>query len=192
MKILIVTAHPSEKGRTHEIAKVYKEEKERNGDEVKVLNLYSMEKKIDNLTFSNIKELSLSPLHLEFQKEVSSADEIVVIHPIWWGLPPAIMKNWVDLTFWAKFAYSYDEKGNLKKLLIGKTAKVFATAGGPSWIYHLPFMPLYSFWKLSVFGFCGVKVTDFKVCGNIDKWKGQNKCEKHFQDFLKKVENSAK
>ena len=28
--------------------------------------------------------------------EISIADGIIIIHPNWWGQPPAILKGWVD------------------------------------------------------------------------------------------------
>ena len=30
------------------------------------------------------------------QQEIMRADGIIIIHPNWWGQPPAILKGWVD------------------------------------------------------------------------------------------------
>lgn len=102
------------------------------------------------------------------------AHEIVVVHPIWWGTPPSVMKSWAELTFWPGIAYKYTPEGTVNKLLMGKSAKVFATSGGPSWYYYTPFLPLKSFWGICTFGFCGADVVDMKICGNLDKYKGEN------------------
>lgn len=190
MNVLIVTAHPSSKGDTHTIAKIYKETKEAKGHEVKLVNLYSDEYRVDLFAFENIREFVPSKVQKTFHEQLLWASEIVVIHPIWWGVPPSIMKNWAELTFWPGVAYKYTPDGGVNRLLLGKTAKVFATCGGPSWYYHFIILPLRSFWELCLFGFCGVDVTDFKVCGNLDKWKGEKR-EKHIQKFFAKIKKSA-
>jgi putative NADPH-quinone reductase len=99
------------------------------------------------------------------------------------------MKSWVELTFWPRVAYRYLPTGKVEKLLTGKTAKIFATCGGPSWYYYFYFMPLLSFWKICVFGFSGVDVIDVKICGNLDKWKDEKR-SKHLEKFLEKIKNS--
>ena len=70
------------------------------------------------------------------------------------------------------------------KLLEGRTAKVFATCGGPSWYYHIPFvLPLKAFWKTCIFEYVGIDLVDFQVCGNLDKWIGEKR-EQHLAKFI--------
>ncbi len=190
MKILIVKAHPSPLGHVHRIAETYANAKKAKGHEVKIVDLYAPENKEEFLRFDNIRDMKALPEQIRFEKDVTWADEIVMVHPIWWGMPPAIMMNWVDLTFWAHFAYQFLPNGSMKPLLTGKTAKVFATAGGPSWLYYLPIFPLREFWFLTLFHSVGIDGTDFKVCGNLDKMHGPE-ADKHFENFLKKIEASA-
>lgn len=190
MNILIVKAHPSPLGHVHRIAETYTKAREAKKHIVKVVDLYSEKYTCELLCFENIREMTPPLLQKTFEEQVAWADELVMIHPVWWGLPPAVMKNWVDLTFWVHFAYMYMPDGNTKPMLKGKTAKIFATAGGPSWWYYLPFLPLLSFWKTTLFHFVGIEVIDFKVCGNLDKWRGE-KADKHFEKFLKKIKNSV-
>lgn len=192
MNILIVTAHPSSLGRTHLIAKTYAEAKKNKGHDVKLVDLYSKDYQVPLMAFEKIKDMPLSPVQKKFHEQITWANEIVVVHPIWWGLPPAIMKNWVDLTIWPGIAYKYTPEGKVNKLLKGKTAKIFATSGNSSWWHYLLILPLTSFWKLCVFGFCGADVVDVKVCGNLDKWRANpEKCDTHIKNFLKKIRNSA-
>jgi putative NADPH-quinone reductase len=190
MKILIVKAHPSPLGHVHAIAETYAKAKRAKKDEVKVVDLYTDECKEGFLTFENIREMKTWPEQIIYEKDVAWADEIVIVHPIWWGMPPAIMMNWVDLTFWSHFAYQYMPDGKMKPMLAGKVAKVFATSGGPSWWFHLPILPLRQFWFLTLFRSVGIEGIDFKVCGNLDKLKGDGK-DRHFEKFLKKIEASA-
>ncbi|MFA5131726.1 MAG: NAD(P)H-dependent oxidoreductase [Candidatus Paceibacterota bacterium] len=190
MNTLIITAHPSPAGHAHVIAKTYANAKKAKGHTVKIVDLYAKENREEFLTFTNIREMVPPTIQKTFEDQVAWAHEIVVVHPIWWSMPPAIMKNWVDLTFWVHFAYKFTPEGKIQKLLTGKTAKIFATSGGPAWFHYLPIMPLASFWKTSLFGFVGIDVVDMKICGNLDKWQGEKK-EQHFQKFLNKIKESA-
>lgn len=191
MNILIVTAHPSKSSHTKTIADTYASEKKLQGHKVHILDLYAKENRMDYLTFENLREYIPSDIQNKFKDQVSWANEIVVVHPIWWGSAPAIMKNWVDMTFWARFAYRYTKEGKIEKLLIGKTAKIFATAGASSWYHYLPIMPLLSFWKTCVFHFSGIDVTDVQICANLDKHKGTEKSIMNFEKFLQKIKYSA-
>lgn len=190
MNILIVKAHPSPLGHVHRIAETYAKAKKKNNNAVKIVNLYAPENKEEFLRFDNIREMKTLPEQIQFEKDITWADEIVLVHPVWWGMPPAIMMNWVDLTFWAHFAYQFLPDGSMQPLLTGKTAKVFATAGGPSWLYHLPILPLRQFWYLTLFRSVGIDGTDYEVCGYLDKWHGP-RADAYFEKFLKKVEVSA-
>jgi putative NADPH-quinone reductase len=189
MNILIVTAHPSPLGQTHVIANTYAEAKRAKNNIVQIVDLYADEYKVTMLDFLEIRNFTPSKVQLKFQEQIKWADEIVVVHPIWWGTPPSIMKSWVELTFWPKVAYHYSEKGKLEKLLTGKTAKVFVTCGGPAWYHYFIFMPLTSFWKVAVFGFVGIDITKVQICGNLDIYKNEKRA-KHIEQFLKKIKKS--
>lgn len=190
MNILIVTAHPSSASHTKRIADTYAEARKSKGHDVQILDLYAPENRMDYLTFENIREYQPSKIQNRFKEQVRWAHEIVVVHPIWWATPPAIMKNWVDMTFWMRFAYRYTKEGDVEKLLVGKTAKIFATAGGPGWYHYIPFSPIRAFWGICVFDFSGVDVTDVKIMGNLDRHKGEA-AEVRFNRFLKTIKASG-
>ena len=190
MNILIITAHPSHAGDTHTIASAYADVKRAKGHVVEIVDLYTKEYKVDNFAFENIREFKKSKVQMKFQEQIIWAHEVVIVHPVWWSAPPAILKNWVDLTIWPGIAYKYTPEGKVLKLLQGRSAKVFATCGGPSWYYHLPFvMPLRTFWETCVFGFCGIDLVDIQVCGNLDKWKDEKRA-RHLAKFIAKVKRS--
>lgn len=190
MNILIVTAHPSQFGDTHKIANTYASIKKANGNEVKIVDLYHKDYYIPYMSFERIREMPLSDIQKKFHEQIQWANEVVVVHPVWWSMPPSIMKNWVELTIWPRIAYKYTPTGSVEKLFEGKTAKVFATCGGQSWWYYFYFLPLLSFWKIAVFHFCGIELIDFKVCGKLDILK-DDKREAALQKFLKKITQSA-
>ena len=190
MNILIVTAHPSSKGLTHLIASTYAEAKRTKGNEVKIVNLFEKEYATECLTFESVRECQVSPVQKKFHEQLTWANEIVVVHPIWWGTPPSVMKRWVELAFWPHVAYRYTAPGKWIKMFEGKTAKVFATCGGPSWYYYFHFMPLKSFWATNVFGFCGIDLVDLKICNNLDILVNEKKA-KHIEKFIEEIRKSA-
>lgn len=185
--ILILTAHPSTKGHTHSIANAYAESAKAKGNTVEIIDLYKEENQLPFLRFEDIKNYERHPNVTRFQDMITKANEIVVVHPLWWGGAPAIMKNFFDQVFTAGFAFSW-AGGKLHKLLKGKTAKVFITTGGPMWLYRLfIFVPFKAIWKYMTLEYSGVKVTDFMVC---DKMAMPDR-EDHVARFCKKVAESA-
>ncbi len=65
-------------------------------------------------------------------REIAEARGIVVVHPNWWGQPPAILKGWVDRVLRAGVAYEFVEgdsgEGIPNGLLKAETAMVFNTS----------------------------------------------------------------
>jgi len=43
-------------------------------------------------------------------QEIAAADGIVIVHPNWWGQPPAILKGWVDRVLRQGMAYEFTDK----------------------------------------------------------------------------------
>jgi len=39
--------------------------------------------------------------------EIRQADGLVIVHPNWWGEPPAMLKGWVDRVLRAGVAYDF-------------------------------------------------------------------------------------
>jgi len=95
-------------------------------------------------------------------REISEAKGIVIIHPNWWGQPPAILKGWVDRVIRPGVAYEFigEDKGEgvPNGLLKAKTAIVFNTSNTEREREKNVFGdPLETIWKNCIFGLCGVK-----------------------------------
>jgi len=184
MKSLIIKAHPSTKGYTHRIAEAYKEGANTAGVEVEIIDLYK-EPRQDFLTFENIKEQAADPLRDSYQKKILEADDIVFIHPLWWGASPAILKNFIDCNFAGGFAFRY-VKGRPVGLLKGRTASVYVTCDGPLWLYVLLGLPFRIIWSVIFLRVCGLKVRKISV---LDKKFRRTEIE--LSSFLEKVKRSA-
>lgn len=168
MNTLIITAHPAAKGFTHVIANTYKENSELEGRQVELLDLYTTDLKQDFLRFENMKEIHKDVITQKMQEKIDWAEEIVFVFPVWWADTPAILKNWMDCNLTAGFAFKY-ENGEPVGLLKGKTARIFATSGAPSFVYTLFPLSYKLLWGMLRLGFCGMKTTSIKVFGNMEK-----------------------
>lgn len=125
-------------------------------------NLY--EEKFDaiitgNELISDTRNDNIVEQHCE---EIKEADGIVIIHPNWWGQPPAILKGWIDRVLRPGVAYEFDESDNgsgiPKGLLKAKAALVFNTSNTPKERELELFKdPLETIWRNCIFDFCGVK-----------------------------------
>ncbi len=187
--ILIITAHPSSQGHTHKIANTYKESSEKLGHAVTILDLYKPENALPFYAFEDIRNYQEPENVKRFRDMMTAATEIVVVHPLWWGGAPAIMKNFFEWTFTPGFAYKYSKDGKRHKLLAPRTAKVFITTGGPLWLYRLfVFIPFKAIWKYMTLEYCGMKVTDFQICGSMSM---PGPKDERFTKFIEKVKKSA-
>jgi len=162
MNVSVIIAHPNIKSFNHaiflETLKVLKS----NNHNIFSHNLYKENfdpvMNCEELGFDRINN-DLVKIHCE---EIVKADGIIVIHPNWWGQPPAILKGWVDRVFRENIAYKFNEgdsgEGIPKGLLKVKTAVVFNTSNTPKEREIEVFKdPLETIWKNCIFNYCGVK-----------------------------------
>ena len=100
--------------------------------------------------------------------ELISSDGIIIVHPNWWGQPPAILKGWIDRVIRPGVAYEFEEGDDGEGIPIGllkaQAALVFNTANTSEFREDTIFGdPLETIWKNCVFDFCGVKKFDRRM-----------------------------
>jgi NAD(P)H dehydrogenase (quinone) len=158
MKILVVIGHQRQGSFCHAIAQTAVDELQAAGHEVICHDLYA-EGFDAILTNDEIpKGSAKSPVVQQHCDELTSADGIVVVHPNWWAMPPAILKGWIDRVFGQGVAFDFGEGGQIVGLLKGKKAVVFSTSNTPRDVeLEVYGDPLQNLWETCVFGFCGVK-----------------------------------
>jgi NAD(P)H dehydrogenase (quinone) len=183
MNILIITAHPSTKGFSHRIANSYAQKAIEKGHQVEVTDLYHSPRQ-DFLIFEDKHDERVDQIKLreQYQAKITWADELVFVHPMWWGSMPAIMKNWIDVNFSGGFSHSYKD-GKPFGLLKGKQAKVFITSDAKAFLYWFLFKPYAIIWSIIILGFVGIKTDCVKLYGNKRKRSEQENLE-----FLQKVQ----
>lgn len=161
MKISVILGHPYKESFNHAIAGTVAKALEEMGHEAYFHDLY--EENFDSLItgYELVNSKSVNMLVESHCNEIKEADGIVIIHPNWWGQPPAILKGWVDRVLRNGLAYGFDENDNgggvPKGLLNAKTAVVFNTSNTPKDRELSVFGdPLETIWKNCIFAFCGV------------------------------------
>jgi putative NADPH-quinone reductase len=100
---------------------------------------------------------------MEHCRELAEAHGIIIVHPNWWGQPPAILKGWVDRVFRPGVAYKFAPgeggEGVPLGLLKAHTALVFNTSNTPAQREAQVFRdPLETLWRICIFALCGVQI----------------------------------
>ncbi|MBU1230111.1 MAG: NAD(P)H-dependent oxidoreductase [Proteobacteria bacterium] len=104
----------------------------------------------------------LPPLVRRHCEEIMEADGLVLVHPNWWGQPPAVLKGWVDRVLRVGVAYEFlpgdGGEGVPVGLLKPMTALVLNTSNTPAAREAAVFGdPLERTWRDCVLSFCGAR-----------------------------------
>jgi NAD(P)H dehydrogenase (quinone) len=162
MKISIILGHPRRGSFNHAIADRVIQTLENNDHEVIFHDLY--EERFDPiLTSDEIPRETKPDAHLKrYCDEIALSEGIIIIHPNWWGQPPAIIKGWVDRVMRPGTAYEFAEGDSGEGIPIGllraQAALVFNTSNTPEKREMAVFGdPLEIIWRRCIFDLCGVK-----------------------------------
>jgi NAD(P)H dehydrogenase (quinone) len=163
LRVLLIVAHPNRASFNHAIAARCARELKNNGHEIIAHDLY--EEHFDPiLPNGEIPKAATVPAEIQRHcGELAEADGIVIVHPNWWGQPPAILKGWVDRVVRPGLAYEFLEgdkgEGVPRGLLKAKCAVVFNTSNTESSREREVFGdPLETIWRNCVCGLCGVPI----------------------------------
>jgi putative NADPH-quinone reductase len=162
MKILVILGHPEPGSFNHAVADTAVEALKKNGHEVIYHDLQTEGFDPVLLGEEIARDGSLDPnvqLHCE---ELMQADGIVIIHPNWWGQPPAVLKGWIDRVFRPGVAYEFEEEDSGEGVPLGllkaEAVVIFNTSNTPEERELSVFGdPLENLWKTCIFDLCGVK-----------------------------------
>jgi NAD(P)H dehydrogenase (quinone) len=162
MHISLILAHPDANSFNHAIAQTAAAEIIRNGHRIVFHDLYA-ERFDPLLPTAEILDGATLPAEIELHcREIAQADGIVIVHPNWWGQPPAVLKGWIDRVIRPGVAYRFLEGDNGEGVPVGllkaRAALIFNTANTPAQRELDVFGdPLETLWKNCIFGLCGVQ-----------------------------------
>lgn len=162
MNVLVILAHPNPGSFNHAVAAVACQTLESLGHDVWFHDLDREEFPPALSTGELSRVCELPEIVARHCEELVHAGGIVIIHPNWWGQPPALLKGWVDRVFRRDVAYQFLDgdsgEGVPMGLLKAKAAVVFNTSDTPVEREQRVFKdPLETIWKNCIFGFCGIE-----------------------------------
>jgi len=135
MKIALILAHPSAASYGAALAKVCAQTLSDAGAEVVVRDLYALD--FDpRLTAAELAGGGQRPEAdvVAERSLLSAVDGLLLIYPLWFNGPPAILKGYVDRVLSAGFGYQPTAHG-ADPLLVGKTLMSVTTSGAPDvWV----------------------------------------------------------
>lgn len=157
MNVLIILGHPNSDSFNHALAETCRAQITQNGHSVFFHDLYKEAFNPVQNSLNNSKDDDIE----QYCSELAYSDGIIIIHPNWWGQPPAIVKGWLDRVFLPDVAYTFIDGANdnliPKGLLKAHTALVLNTSNTSEEIEEKIYKdPLETIWKNRVFHFCGI------------------------------------
>jgi putative NADPH-quinone reductase len=162
MILSVILAHPEASSLNHAIARIACRTLERGGHTILFHDLYA--EGFDPLLPSSelSSKAAVEATLARYCEELQRSDGLVIVHPNWWGQPPAAMKGWIDRVFRPGVAYNFLEGDSGEGVPIGllraRTAIIFNTSNTPPEREMEVFGdPLDNLWNRCILEFCGVK-----------------------------------
>ncbi|MCF6327409.1 MAG: NAD(P)H-dependent oxidoreductase [Devosiaceae bacterium] len=167
-RTLVLNGNPGKSSLCKVLAEAAYEEAQASGKEVRILHLSQMSFDPD-LTEGFEGKQQLEPDLKAAQDVISWCDELIIVHPLWWGSAPAKLKGLFDRILLPGFAFRYNDGAEYpEKLLTGKTASVLITSDTPGWYLSLVYG---NGWtktlKKQILQFCGFGKIQIKIIGPI-------------------------
>ncbi|MFU8895683.1 MAG: NAD(P)H-dependent oxidoreductase [Gammaproteobacteria bacterium] len=138
-RIVIVQGHPDPGGGRygHALAQAYLEGATEAGHEVDILPVAEFDFPLLR-TKQDFEGTEPPEVIVRCQQAIKRADHLVIIHPLWLGSMPALLKGFLEQVFRPGFAFGKPEKPGRPgaKLLRGKSARVIVTMGMPGFAYR--------------------------------------------------------
>jgi NAD(P)H dehydrogenase (quinone) len=130
MNVVVIYAHPNPMSFNAAIAAVVREELEKKGAEIKFKDLYAMNWNpvLSAGDFEGYYKGTIADDIKTEMTDISWADAVIMICPVWWYSVPAILKGYIDRVFSAGFAYEPSATGP-RGMLSGKNALLITTSG---------------------------------------------------------------
>jgi putative NADPH-quinone reductase len=136
MTISLILGHPRPDSFCHAIAATAVTTLRTNGHVVAFHDLYAEGFPPLVTAEESRTRVSDDPLVEQHCAELTRAEGLIVVHPNWWGYPPAILKGWIDRVIRPGVAYELAvEASGARTLHVGRlhvrTAVVFNTSDTP-------------------------------------------------------------
>jgi putative NADPH-quinone reductase len=162
VRVSVILGHPDPKSLNHAIANAAVDALRALGHEVRFHDLQA--EGFDPVLPAGeaARGAALPPLVARHCAEITEAEGLILVHPNWWGQPPAVLKGWVDRVLRPGVAYEFlpgdGGEGVPTGLLKPMTALVLNTSNTPAAREQAVFGdPLERIWVDCILGLCGIK-----------------------------------
>jgi NAD(P)H dehydrogenase (quinone) len=167
-QILVILGHPDAKSFCGQMADAYVANARDVGAEVRVMRVGDLD--FDPVLHLGYKQIqALEPDLLEVQTNITWAQHLVFVYPIWWGGMPALLKGLIDRVFLPGFAFKYRKDSLMwDRLLTGRTAHLLVTMDSPPWYFRwVVRMPGHNQMRRTILEFCGIKPVKISSFGSV-------------------------
>jgi len=161
LRVSVILGHPDPKSLNHAIAAAAVNTLRELGHEVRFHDLQA--EGFDPVLPAGeaARDAELPPLVALHCAEIAEAEGLILVHPNWWGQPPAVLKGWVDRVLRPGVAYEFlpgdGGEGVPVGLLKPMTALVLNTSNTPAAREQAVFGdPLERLWADCILRFCGI------------------------------------
>ncbi|MEV0089610.1 NAD(P)H oxidoreductase [Saccharopolyspora sp. NPDC050642] len=187
-RALVVVAHPRADSLTTKAADRVHRRLKAAQYEVDLLDLYAegFDPRLETADEPDWKDpgKTYSPEVRAHMARIDAADVIVVVFPVWWFGPPAIVKGWIDRVWNNGFAY-----GAAEARLAGKRMLWLGLAGGASGGYAEAGLngAMDTQLRMGVSNFCGIEDAELRLVHDTETAAGEQvlaEAETTAADFL--------
>ncbi len=156
-RIVILNGHPDKASFCFALHDAYKRGAIASGAVVEDLVVRDLQF-APNLEYGYRQRTELEPDLLRAQELIRWANHLVVIHPVWWGSVPALMKGFLDRVFLPGFFFKKRPGSAYRrdKLLAGRSARIIYTLDTPRILWWLAGRPSWKALKWVTLYYCGV------------------------------------
>jgi putative NADPH-quinone reductase len=169
-RILLIDGHPDPApGRfIHAAAEAYADGARNAGHEVKLIRIAELDFPLIR-TFAQWNDTPPPPSIADAQGDLSWAEHVVILYPMWLGDIPALLKGFLEQLCRPSFAFRNREGGMPEKLLKGRSARVVVSMGMPALFYTFVYRAhsLKSL-KRNILKFVGFKPVRHSIIGGIE------------------------
>ena len=167
MNILAIIAHPRSDSFCHALFQRVTERLQDAGHDLLVHDLYAegfdpVLRAEETYTTGDAIEQTLArasdPVVQQHRSEIARARGLLVVHPNWWGKPPAMLAGWMDRILVPGVAYRLESGEGLPSgLLRIRSALILNTSDTPADREAMLGDPLQRIWENCVLPYCGVE-----------------------------------
>lgn len=136
------------------------------GWEVEVRSLYDDNfnpvASAEEVSFQKPSQNDIDPQIAEYQDLIRKADALILVYPLWWKQPPAILKGWQDRVFTYGFAYEFinNSTDSVVSLLAGKKILIINVVASSQEVYEdQGYLDYLDMADASLFGVSGMELT---------------------------------